>query len=51
MKWDGVVDLTTKLVLNARARGLKIGPDAPVTVGKPLLKRRLVAKAAPAPKG
>ena len=26
--WDGVVDLTPRSVLNARARGLKLGPDA-----------------------
>ncbi len=29
--WDGEVDLTPRSVLNARARGLKIGPDAVVS--------------------
>jgi large subunit ribosomal protein L21 len=32
--WDGEVDLTPLAVLNARARGLKIGIDAPVKAGK-----------------
>jgi large subunit ribosomal protein L21 len=42
VKWDGVVDMTTKLELNARARGLKFA--APVEA-KPA---KVVAKAAPA---
>jgi large subunit ribosomal protein L21 len=33
-KWDGEVDLTPLAVLNARARGLKIGIDAPVKATK-----------------
>jgi large subunit ribosomal protein L21 len=61
-KWDGEIDLTPLAVLNARARGLKIGPDAPVKIKikvkaekaapakaeKPAAKAP--AKAAPAPK-
>jgi len=55
-KWDGEVDLTPLAVLNARARGLKIGIDAPVKAGKgeqaaPVKaeKPAAKAKAAPAP--
>jgi len=40
--WDGVVDLTTRAVLNARARGLKL-PEPAAAVEAP------VAEAAPAP--
>jgi large subunit ribosomal protein L21 len=49
-KWDGTVDLTTKAVLNARARGLKLeepavaeAPAAP----KPAKAKPAAAKAAP----
>ena len=44
-KWDGTVDLTTKAVLNARARNLKIAgltTEAPVAKAKPA---KVVAKA------
>jgi large subunit ribosomal protein L21 len=48
-KWDGEVDLTPRSVLNARARGLKIGPDAPVK-GEPSTKAEAaVAEAVVAP--
>jgi len=43
-KWDGTVDLTTKAVLNARARNLKI---AGLTAEAPAAKAAPVAKAAP----
>jgi len=43
--WDGVVDLTTRAVLNARARGLKL-PEPAVAVAAP---EALAAEAAPAP--
>ena len=44
-KWDGTVDLTTKAVLNARARNLKLEePAAPVAKAAPKAK----AEAAPA---
>ena len=43
--WDGVVDLTTRAVLNARARGLKL-PEPAVAGEAPVAK----AKAVKAPK-
>ena len=52
--WDGVVDLTTRAVLNARARGLKlpepaIAGEAPVAKAKAAPKApKAEAKAAPA---
>lgn len=65
--WDGAVDLTPRSVLNARARGLKLGPDAigaeaapaPVSVEAPAAeapaakpkKAAAKAKAAPATEG
>ena len=57
-KWEGEIDLTPLAVLNARARGLKIGPDAPVkTKGKAAAPVKAekpapvkAEKAAPAPK-
>ncbi len=50
-KWDGTVDLTTRAVLNARARGLNIEVPAaaPVAKAKPAAKAPAVAKT-PAPK-
>lgn len=55
--WDGVVDLTTRAVLNARARGLKLpepaAVEAPVAEAPehhaPAAKAPAKAKAAPAP--
>jgi large subunit ribosomal protein L21 len=44
-KWDGTVDLTTKAVLNARSRNLKL-PEAPVAEAKPA-KKAAAPKAAP----
>ena len=52
--WDGVVDLTTRAVLNARARGLKlpepaVAGEAPVAKAKAAPKApKAEAKAAPA---
>jgi large subunit ribosomal protein L21 len=44
--WDGTVDLTTKAVLNARARNLRLPePDAPAAPAK--VKAPAKAKAAP----
>ena len=43
--WDGVVDLTTRAVLNARARGLKL-PEPAVAAAAPVAEAP-VAKAAP----
>jgi large subunit ribosomal protein L21 len=51
-KWDGEVDLTPLAVLNARARGLKIGVDAPVkaeTAAPVKTAPAKAEKAAPAP--
>jgi len=48
-KWDGEIDLTPLAVLNARARGLKIGPDAPVKAkAEKAAPAAKTAKAAPA---
>jgi len=55
--WDGVVDLTTRAVLNARARGLKLPEPAvpaaaPVAEAKPAKAPKVEApevEAAPAP--
>jgi len=56
--WDGVVDLTTRAVLNARARGLKlpepavVAAEAPVAKAKPVKAPKAEAapvEAAPAP--
>ena len=44
--WDGVVDLTTRLELNARARGL--APRA-AAVEEPVIETEVEATAAPAP--
>lgn len=39
-KWDGTVDLTTKAVLNARARNLKLAEAAPAAVeAKPVVTK------------
>jgi len=46
-KWDGEVDLTPKAVLDARARGLKLGPDAPVKAKKGAAAPVIEAEAAP----
>jgi len=51
-KWDGTVDLTTKAVLNARARNLKIAepaPAAPAAKTAPKKAAAPKAEAAPAP--
>ena len=52
-KWDGVVDLTPKLVLDARARGLAprveaVVEEAPVVAEAPAPKKAKAAKAEPA---
>jgi large subunit ribosomal protein L21 len=47
-KWDGVVDMTTKAELNARARNLKF--EAPVSAEAAAAPAPKAAKAAPKPK-
>ena len=48
-KWDGVVDLTTKAVLDARARNLRsVAEAAAAPVAAPAAKKAAKAKAAPA---
>ena len=52
-KWDGTVDLTTKAVLNARARNLKIAgltADAPAPKAKPAKAQAKPAAKKAAPK-
>ena len=47
--WDGVVDLTTRAVLNARARGLKL-PEPAVAGEAPVAKAKAPKTEAKAPK-
>ena len=47
--WDGVVDLTTRAVLNARARGLKL-PEPAVAGEAPVAKAKAPRTAAKQPK-
>ena len=50
-KWDGEVDLTTRAVINARARGFKDRVEAPTAEAKPARAAKPAApKAAKAPK-
>jgi len=49
-KWDGVVDLTPKLVLDARARGLAPRVEAPAVVEAAPAPAPVVEAAAEAPK-
>ena len=46
--WDGVVDLTTRAVLNARARGLKL-PEPAAAAEAPAAKVKAAPKAKAAP--
>ena len=50
VKWDGVVDLTTKAVLNARARNLARGMEAAEAKKAAAEAKPVAAEAAPAPK-
>jgi large subunit ribosomal protein L21 len=50
-KWDGEVDLTTRAVINARARGFKDAVEAPAVEARPAKAEKPAApKAAKAPK-
>ena len=49
-KWDGKVDLTTKAVLDARARNLKAVAEAAAAPVAAPAKKKAEAKAKPAPK-
>ena len=47
--WDGVVDLTPRSVLNARARNLRLADDAPVAVAEAAAPAPTVEASAEAP--
>ena len=48
--WEGTIDLTTKAVLNARARNLKLPEPAVAVVADAVVAKKAAPKKAPAPK-